>query len=50
MILYTIYEHNQLVNKGLEIEGSLELGLEKGYLQEPQLQRWRNLKGRYRAP
>lgn len=31
-------------------EGSLQLVLEKGYLQEPQLQRWRNLKGRYRAP
>lgn len=31
-------------------EGSLQLVLEKGYLEEPQLQRWRNLKGRYRAP
>lgn len=31
-------------------ESSLQLVLEKGYLDEPQLQRWRNLKGRSRAP
>lgn len=31
-------------------EGSLRLVLEKGYLDEPQLQRWRNLKGRQQQP
>jgi thioredoxin-related protein len=31
-------------------EGSLQLVLEKGYLDEPQLQRWRNLKGQRHAP
>ncbi len=31
-------------------EGSLQLVLDKGYLDEPQLQRWRNLKGRQHTP
>lgn len=31
-------------------EGSLQLVLEKGYRDEPQLQRWRNLKGRQPRP